>query len=125
MQITGTILDIAGKTISGDNNQYSKQQITLDCSESINGREYPNQLIFQFSNKNCDKLLNRKRGEEVTITFQPQGRFYQKEGETKHFQYLNAWEIVVKGTAPAVPAPQANGNTFYNPAPENVDDLPF
>jgi hypothetical protein len=125
MQITGKIIDIAGKVQSGENNQYSKQEVTLDCSEEINGRDYQNMLKFQFSNKHCDKLANRSKGEEVTVTFQPQGRFYKKDGEeeVKHFQYLNAWDI--KPTGQQQPAPPASQQGFYNPAPENVDDLPF
>jgi hypothetical protein len=121
MQIKGSVLNVSDKQITGNNGQYAKQELTLDCGGEINGRTFDNKLKFTFQNNNCDKLNGLKLHEEVTVDFAPEGRFYEKDGETKHFQILNAWSIKRESAsatnASASPSPQPEENT--------ADNLPF
>ena len=67
----------------------------VDCSEfdRFTGQKYENILKFQVSNSNIDRLDSIKDGDKVKITFRPKGRYYERDGEQRHFQTLEAWKV--------------------------------
>lgn len=97
----------------------------VDCSEfdRRTGQKYENILKFQVSNSNIDRLDNIKKGDLIKITFQPQGRIYEKDGEKRQFQTLNAWKVELVETKQ--PKPENVQNTAQQPLEDEDDDLPF
>jgi hypothetical protein len=136
---------LSGKLIFvGDPQQvtekFRKREFVIETSEEVAGSVYTNYVKFQLVNNKCDLLndiLKTPIGSNVDVDFTCKGSRYEKDGKTNYITNLDAWRIATAGgasntSAPAASAPQAttqqqgNGNTtFYNPAPEAKDDLPF
>lgn len=135
MKIEGKVLNIEEKKITGNNNQYASQDVLIDCSTEHNGQELKNYLKVTFKNNSCDLLNGIQKGIEVSVECAPEGFMYEKEGETKHFQYIKAWKITPVGQQQSASTPQQQYATDANSAgmvtnaqpiaPESADDLPF
>jgi hypothetical protein len=74
----------------------------------------------------------------VKVSFNIKGNRWEKDGKVNYITNLDAWRIepatagvpsqsagAPAGYAPVNNAAPANTGNFYNPSPENVDDLPF
>lgn len=91
------------------------QEFLLDASyfDNYNQTNRENFLKMQVKNANIDKLAAIPNGSRVKVFFTIEGRFYDKEDETKgHAQNLSAFNFEVIKLAennpatPAAPAPQ-------------------
>ena len=137
MEIYGIMLNRSDERRPTEN--FAIVDFYVDCSEydRFSGKRYENILRFQVSNSNIDRLDSIKRGDKVKVHFKPQGKKYEKDGEPKHFQSLNAWNIeLVQLQEPSPNSSTSNQSSsqhrFEQPANENPfavegddDDLPF
>ncbi|HRO41190.1 MAG TPA: DUF3127 domain-containing protein [Flavipsychrobacter sp.] len=138
-------LEVTGKlAVKYDTQQvkesFKKREFVLELSEEINGNVYTNFAKLQLVQAKCDILDRFNVGDQVKVSFNLKGNKWEKDGKVNYITNLDAWRIEAVATgapnaAPSMPAyntagasgasaPANNGN-FYNPAPENADDLPF
>jgi hypothetical protein len=74
--------------------KFSSQEFAI----KINDAEYPQEVKFQVTNKNIEKLDKAKVGDEVLLKFNLRGKRYEKEGKTSFFNSLDVWYIEVKNS---------------------------
>lgn len=93
MTITGTLFLIEGKLRKTDKMEI--QEFILDAStfDIHSGDRRENYLKFQCINNKCSLLNGFKVGDSVTVSFYPNGRFYQKDGKDLHIQNNNVFKI--------------------------------
>lgn len=129
MEIIGTMLNRSEEKRISDT--FQTMEFYVDCSEydRYNGQRYENILKFQVTNSNIDRLDSIKKGDLVKVHFRPNGRTYEKDGEKRHFQMLNAWNVELMEKNQPKPAENPVSNV-QNTAQvdleeEEDDDLPF
>ncbi len=143
-------LEVTGKLIVKSdtqqvNERFKKREFVLELAEEINGNVYTNYAKLQLVQNKCELLDKFNEGDSVKVSFNIKGNRWEKDGKVNFITNLDAWRI--ESAAPgasgqssspgqAMPNSYANTNTgnsnsgapannFYNPSPENVDDLPF
>jgi hypothetical protein len=85
LQITGKITQITDiETGTGKNGEWSKQNFAIETDG-----EYPKMVVFSAMGKVLDYLKNKKVGNSVTVSFNPESREYQN----KFYTDLKAWKI--------------------------------
>ena len=82
LQAKGKIVFIGETEVVSD--KFKKREIVIDT-----GGEYPQQVKFEFTQDNVDRLSNYKIGETVTIHFNLRGREYNG----KYYTNLQGWKI--------------------------------
>ncbi|MCD6064711.1 MAG: hypothetical protein K0R82_2622 [Flavipsychrobacter sp.] len=123
------------------NDRFKKREFVLELAEEINGNVYTNFAKMQLVQQKCDILDRFNEGDNVKVSFNIKGNRWEKDGKVNFITNLDAWRIesaaagVTNGNMSAQQAApaynnnnsnqQAPNNNFYNPSPENVDDLPF
>lgn len=92
MELKGRILEIGEKREISE--KFSVQSFRLDLTrfDSNTGEEYPNFGEFQVINGKID-LSKFQEADRVTVHFNVNGRFYEKDNEKKFAQTLNCWKI--------------------------------
>lgn len=137
-------LEVIGKLLVKNPTQvvsdkFRKREFVLELAEEINGNTYTNFAKMQLVQQKCDILDKFNEGDAVKVSFNIKGNRWEKDGKVNYITNLDAWRIEpANAAAPAQsagapagyapvnnPAPAGNGGNFYNPSPENVDDLPF
>jgi hypothetical protein len=118
---------------------FKKREFVLELSEEINGNVYTNFAKMQLVQNKCEQLDRFNEGDMIKVSFNLKGNKWEKDGKINYITNLDAWRIeAATGVAPnmqssspayaggggSTPVPAATGN-FYNPSPENADDLPF
>ena len=139
-------LEVTGKlAVKYDTQQvkesFKKREFVLDITEEINGNVYTNFAKFQVVQNKCEILDRFNEGDQLKVSFNIRGNRWEKDGKVNYITNLDAWRIESASAAqPAMAqpspsytnmnqtgnnaAPQGAGS-FYNPSPENADDLPF
>ena len=122
------------------NDRFKKREFVLELAEEINGNVYTNYAKMQLVQQKCDILDRFNEGDNVKVSFNIKGNRWERDGKVNFITNLDAWRIesaAAGATNNNMATPQAmpsysNGNnnqsagqSFYNPSPENVDDLPF
>jgi hypothetical protein len=122
------------------NDRFKKREFVLELAEEINGNVYTNYAKMQLVQQKCDILDRFNEGDNVKVSFNIKGNRWEKDGKVNFITNLDAWRIETAaagsttGAAQAAPSysgapagnvPSGNTGNFYNPSPENVDDLPF
>ena len=101
--------------------KFSKRELAIQTNDP----NYPQTVLFQFSQDKCEVLNGYKKGQQVEIAFNLRGREWtNKEGEVKYFNTLDAWRIETLGNQ----QPQAENSPDQKPltqVAEESDDLPF
>jgi hypothetical protein len=120
--------------------RFKKREFVLEISEEINGNVYTNYAKMQLVQAKCELLDKYNEGDLIKVNFNLKGNKWEKDGKVNYITNLDAWRIesasAGQGMGQAAPAYSANaGNasqpapastgSFYNPSPENADDLPF
>lgn len=142
-------LEVTGKlAVKYDTQQVSerfkKREFVLELTEEINGNVYTNYAKMQLVQNKCDILDRFNEGDLVKVNFNLKGNRWEKDGRVNYITNLDAWRIESAVTANPASAPAApaygnpnmghtsgeapantGGGSFYNPAPDSVDDLPF
>jgi len=127
------------------NDRFRKREFVMELAEEINGNVYTNYAKMQLVQNKCDILDRFNEGDAIKVSFNVKGNRWEKDGKVNFITNLDAWRIesAAAGMQPTggMQQPQQQqqqpsysnnmnsnmgGNTnFYNPSPENVDDLPF
>jgi hypothetical protein len=137
------------------NDRFRKREFVMELAEEINGNVYTNYAKMQLVQNKCDILDRFNEGDPIKVSFNIKGNRWERDGKVNFITNLDAWRIesAAAGMQPAggMQQPQQqpaynnnygnnnnynNGNNygnnnnggggnFYNPSPENVDDLPF
>ena len=96
MEIKGIVKQV-GKTRQVSD-KFSKRELILKTDIET---KYPQYLLIQFTQKNCDKLDTIQPGEVVTVSINLRGREYtDKQGNQTAFNTLEGWRIVKDGANP-------------------------
>ena len=87
--------------------KFQKREFVLNVPDE----KYPQDIAFQLTQTNCDKLDQIAEGQEVEVSFRIRGREYNG----KYFNNLEAWRVEGMNSAP-----------MPTPVGDNADeDLPF
>ena len=120
--------------------KFRKREFVLELTEEINGNSYTNFAKLQLVQNKCDIIDRFNEGDMIKVSFNIKGNKWEKDGKVNYITNLDAWRIENASTvSPGMANAQAQGssygnmnnanaagaNSFYNPSPENVDDLPF
>lgn len=121
--------------------KFRKREFVLELAEEINGNVYTNFAKMQLVQTKCDILDRFNEGDAVKVSFNIKGNKWERDGKVNYITNLDAWRIENAGaaspannTAGSQAAPSynnmnnggnSNGASYFNPSPENVDDLPF
>lgn len=128
MDITGVLLkksEVQEKT-----EKFKIQEFYLDCTryDQYTGERYENIIKFQVTNANIEKLQAVQEGYIVKVSFFPTGRFFDYQGEKKHAQNLNAYQVdfINRPESPTTKQEQIQATMqVYNTQENETDDLPF
>ncbi len=119
---------------------FKKREFVIEIAEEINGNVYTNFAKMQLVQNKCEILDRFNEGDQLKVSFNIKGNRWEKDGRVNYITNLDAWRIEPANQPGAAPAQHGNmpaythnpaGNTpagsgnFYNPSPENADDLPF
>lgn len=138
-------LEVTGKLVVKNPTQivsdkFKKREFVIELAEEINGNTYTNYAKMQLVQNKCDILDRFNEGDSIKVSFNLKGNRWEKDGKVNYITNLDAWRIENAGAATqaagpaptgytnmntAMPANNGGGNNFYNPSPENADDLPF
>ncbi len=136
-------LEVSGKLLvkydtQQVNERFKKREFVIELAEEINGNVYTNYAKMQLVQNKCDILDRFNEGDNVKVSFNIKGNRWEKDGRVNFITNLDAWRIENAASttdmpqqqqqaAPAYNSAPNNGGApnFYNPSPENVDDLPF
>lgn len=122
-KLTGVIHAIFPEQVVSD--KFRKQEFVL----KIEGDKFPNFPKFQAVNERIDLLQSFTTGDEITVSFDIQGKEYVKGTETMYFTSLNAWKIEGNSapkTANGKPMTKVSDLPKETAQPTPVDDdLPF
>ena len=130
LHVIGDVVSIPTKNGSTLN----KRTIVLDCTtyDRYTGEPMPNYPSFEMSGERTKLTDSFKKGDMVEVSFFLSGRQYEKDGETRFFTSVIAYDVKPHGNA--VNAPQAESAPVQQAQPQpqaNVqgekpsDDLPF
>lgn len=83
----------------------------------ILSEEHPNYITFEATQDRCEVLNGIEIGSILKVQFNVKGRKWEKDGNTRYFNTLQAWNIAIVYAA---------SNPAENNAPEQEQkDLPF
>lgn len=135
LEVNGKLLVKYDTQVVSD--KFKKREFVLELAEEINGNVYTNFAKMQLVQQKCEILDKFNEGDQVKVSFNIKGNKWERDGKINYITNLDAWRIEAAGAAQqnsaAAPsyssapsaAPASNGGNFYNPSPENADDLPF
>ena len=140
-------LEVTGKLLVKYDTQqvserFKKREFVMELAEEINGNTYTNYAKMQLVQNKCEIIDRFNEGDQIKVSFNIKGNRWEKDGRVNFITNLDAWRVEAASTgagAPAgnynaAPAPSYNnapapnnggGGNYFNPSPENVDDLPF
>jgi single-strand DNA-binding protein len=94
--------------------KFRKRELVIEADS-----EYPNVVLFEFTQDKCSLLDGLQVGEQVTVHFNLRGREWTNpQGEVKVFNTVQGWKVESSGQTTSVPA-QATA------VAQNDGDLPF
>ncbi len=96
MELQGKVHQILETETKGEKN-FKTKRIIIDRSTEYQGVRRENYTEVQFSAANVEIVenLQLKPGDVLKCNFDINGRFYPKNGETKYFQTVTAWNPTV------------------------------
>ena len=97
MQITGKLYKVFQTQKIKDT--FQKREFVLEIADNP---QYPQYVVFEFTQDNCSLLDGYQEGEQVDIQFNLRGREWRNpQGEIKFFNTLGAWKISRLGNTPS------------------------
>lgn len=130
LKVTGTVETLFNTQQISD--KFRKRELVLNTGPV----DYPQQVVFQFTNDLCEQLDELGEGQNITIYFNLRGRQWTnpKTGESRYFNTLNAWkyELEEKTMSKLTKEHGKTSNGIINNFQEEMindlsddDDLPF
>jgi len=111
---------------------FSKREFVIEINRDVNGRTFTDFVKFQLVQDKCALLDNYNINDTIKVNFNIRGRKWEKDGQTKFFNSLDAWRISGEQTNAASPADDFNqevndmGSVDINQDSQgDSDDLPF
>jgi hypothetical protein len=86
MQLSGKIKKI-GEDIPV-NDTFRKRELVI-----VTDDQYPQTILIEFTQNNCDKLSSFKVGDNVIVSINIRGREYTKDDVTRYFNSIQGWRI--------------------------------
>jgi hypothetical protein len=101
--------------------KFKKQEFVLHTED-----KYEQFITFFLANEKCDKISQVPEGSTLEVTFAIKGKKWEKEGQVKYFNSLEAITLEWVG-APQQAIPQAEVQPQAQPAATQgeSDDIPF
>ena len=112
MELKGIVKQV-GKT-QKVSDLFSKRELILKTDYQT---KYPQYLVIQFTQANCDKLDNVNPGELVSVSINLRGREWNGPNGLQYFNTIEGWNIKKDEEAPSKEEP-----TFTD---GEGDSLPF
>ncbi len=120
--------EITGKLLMKQNAQqvtdrFRKREFVLEHAESFGANEFIETILFQLTQDKCELLDAINPRDEIKVTFNIKGRKWEKDGQTKFFNNLEAWKVekLMAQKNDNIPPPPSMDDI----PPEPTDDLPF
>ena len=89
MFVNGKFIRVIGEVKTYGEKGFRKRELVLTTEE-----QYPQHILIEFVQNNCDLLDNFQIGETVRIGINIRGReWVNPEGETKFFNSIQGWRI--------------------------------
>jgi single-strand DNA-binding protein len=86
-EVKGTIKAIKKTQVISE--KYRKREFVLTTED-----KYPQDVLFQLSQDNCDLVDIFKEGDKVTLAYNLRGiEWVSPKGETKYFNTLEVWKM--------------------------------
>jgi len=86
-EVKGTIKEIRPTQVVSE--KYKKREFILTTEE-----KYPQDVLFQLSQDNCDLVNIFKDGDKVVLAYNLRGKgWINPQGETKYFNTLEVWKM--------------------------------
>ena len=86
-EVKGTIKAIKKTQVISD--KFKKREFVLTTED-----KYPQDVLFQLSQDNCDLVDIFKEGDKVTLAYNLRGiEWVSPKGETKYFNTLEVWKM--------------------------------
>lgn len=96
---------------------FRKREFVLEIRELVENKEFFNYPTFEATQDRCEVLNGVEIGSTLKVQFNIKGRKWEKDGNTRYFNTLQAWNIAIVYAA---------SNPAENNAPEQEQkDLPF
>lgn len=109
MNISGKIKLIGETKVVGSG--FRKRDLVVLTNE-----KYPQSVLVEFTQDNCDSLERFKQGDEVNVSINIKGREWTSpQGEVKYFNSIQGWKI----------DSDVAEVTTADHSPDREDDLPF
>ena len=87
IEVKGTIKEIKATQVVSE--KYKKREFILTTEE-----KYPQDVLFQLSQDNCDLVNIFKDGDKVVLAYNLRGKgWINPQGETKYFNTLEVWKM--------------------------------
>jgi hypothetical protein len=141
LEVTGKLLVKYDTQVVSE--RFKKREFVLELAEEINGNVYTNFAKMQLVQNKCEILDRFNEGDQVKVSFNIKGNKWERDGKVNFITNLDAWRVesatgaaTTNTMSGSQAAPsygnnqgsnnnQGGGQPYYNPSPENVDDLPF
>ena len=91
MELTGKIEKIFDTVTISE--KFKKREFVIKTEESYNDKVFENYIIMNMTQDKTKALDVFKVGQDVTVAFNVKGVKYEKDGETRYFNNLQAWRI--------------------------------
>lgn len=122
LQVTGKVKQVFPEETRGN--------FTFRMIWIVTNDQYPQTIEIHFAQQKTALLDGINTDDEVTIDFNLRGREWSKDGKTSVFNTVQGWKITktqsaLSHTSTVHSGVNAPGAGYYNPTPDNVDDLPF
>ena len=113
MEISGRI-KLIGPVQTFGTNGFQKRELVIVTEE-----QYPQPIMIEFTQNNVGLLDSFQEGQLVTVSFNLRGReWVNPQGETKYFNSVQGWRIMLAQPAGQTPPPPATPN-FAPTQPQN------
>ena len=126
MTITGRLHVIYDETQISE--KFRKREFVVEVTENP---MYPQYVLFQLTQENCDKLDGIQVANMIEVDFDIRGREWTTpQGEIKYFNTLQAWRLKELAaprdeSVPASPIPEALKEKAAVKFQPDEDELPF
>lgn len=115
MELTGKIKLINEEQTFGSSG-FRKRELVITTDE-----QYPQEILLEFVQDNCDLLNNYKVGQNVKVSINIRGRMWTNpEGVDKYFNAIQGWRIELVSVNSEKDLPPVQKSLSDEP-----DDLPF